>query len=262
MADKRMFSKTIIDSDMFLDMPLSAQCLYFHLAMRADDDGFVNNPKKIQRMIGSNDDDLRILMLKQFIIAFETGVVVIKHWKIHNYIQKDRYRATINQSEKQLLIEDETKAYSLDTNRIHSVSSLDTNRIQTVSKLDTQYSIDKYSIDKYSIDKDTICTEQQSCSMPTVFELPLNNGSKHGITQADIDEYRALYPAVDVDQEIRKMIGWLNANPERRKTKRGIKAFVNRWLSNQQDNAPASRQKTKSYRPDSDVYDVNENPFE
>ena len=90
MAERRMFSKLIIDSDMFLDMPLSTQALYFHLSMRADDDGFVNNPKKIQRMIGCNDDDLKVLITKKFIIPFESGICVIKHWKIHNYIRNDR----------------------------------------------------------------------------------------------------------------------------------------------------------------------------
>lgn len=112
MAERRMFAKTIIDSDAFLDMPLSAQALYFHLSMRADDDGFINNPKKIQRMIGASDDDGKLLLLKRFIIEFESGVVVIKHWKIHNYIQKDRYKPTIYQEEKAMLSEKESKAYT------------------------------------------------------------------------------------------------------------------------------------------------------
>lgn len=113
MAERRMFAKTIIDSDAFLDMPLSTQCLYFHLNMRADDDGFINNPKKIQRMIGASDDDLKVLMSKNFIIPFENGIVVIKHWKIHNYIRNDRYKETVYQEEKSMLIEKENKAYSL-----------------------------------------------------------------------------------------------------------------------------------------------------
>lgn len=112
MAERRMFAKTIIDSDAFLDMPLSAQALYFHLSMRADDDGFINNPKKIQRAIGASDDDCKLLILKKFIIAFESGVIVIKHWKIHNYIQKDRYKPTIYQEEKNELIIKENKAYT------------------------------------------------------------------------------------------------------------------------------------------------------
>lgn len=112
MAERRMFAKTIIDSDAFLDMPLSAQSLYFHLAMRADDDGFVNNPKKIQRMIGASDDDCRLLIMKRFILAFESGVIVIKHWRIHNYIQKDRYKETLYTEEKNRLALDERNAYT------------------------------------------------------------------------------------------------------------------------------------------------------
>lgn len=121
-----MFAKSIIDSDLFLDMPQSAQCLYFHLAMRADDDGFVNSPKKIQRMIGASEDDCRLLVAKQFLIPFDTGVVVIRHWRIHNYIQKDRYKETIYQGEKSSLSQDSTGAYEfLDTQCIHDVSVLD-----------------------------------------------------------------------------------------------------------------------------------------
>ena len=107
-----MFAKTIIDSDAFLDMPLSTQALYFHLSMRADDDGFINNPKKIQRMVGCGDDDLKLLMVKRFILVFESGVIVIKHWKIHNYIQKDRYKPTLYQDEKAQIAVKETNAYT------------------------------------------------------------------------------------------------------------------------------------------------------
>lgn len=99
MAERRMFAKTIIDSDAFLDMPLSTQALYFHLSMRADDDGFVNNPKKIQRMIGCTDDDLRILIVKRFVLTFDSGIIVIKHWRLHNTLRKDRYKPTIYQEE-------------------------------------------------------------------------------------------------------------------------------------------------------------------
>ena len=113
MADRRMFAKTIIDSDAFLDMPLSSQSLYFHLSMRADDDGFLNNPKKVQRMIGASDDDLKLLIAKKFLIPFESGVVVIKHWRIHNYIQKDRYKPTVYADEKAQLRLKDNKAYSL-----------------------------------------------------------------------------------------------------------------------------------------------------
>ena len=115
MAERRMFAKTIIDSDAFLDMPLSTQALYFHLSMRADDDGFINNPKKIQRTIGAADDDLKMLIAKRFIIPFESGIVVIKHWKIHNYIRGDRKKETVYPKEMSMLIEKENGAYSLIT---------------------------------------------------------------------------------------------------------------------------------------------------
>ena len=113
MAERRMFAKTIIDSDSFLDMPLSTQALYFHLSMRADDDGFLNNSKKIQRMVGCSDDDLKLLIAKRFIIPFESGVVVIKHWRIHNYIRSDRYKETVYQEEKAQLETKENNVYTM-----------------------------------------------------------------------------------------------------------------------------------------------------
>ena len=113
MANKRMFTMKIVDSDAFLDMPLSAQALYFHLSMRADDDGFINNPKKIQRMVGASDDDCKLLVMKRFIIAFDSGVIVIKHWRIHNYIRNDRKKETNYTEEMALLTEKENGAYSL-----------------------------------------------------------------------------------------------------------------------------------------------------
>ena len=113
MANRRMFAKTIIDSDAFLDMPPSSQVLYFHLAMRADDDGFINNPKTIMRIVGAKDDDIKLLIAKRFIIPFESGVVVIKHWRIHNYIQKDRYTETKYIDEKNQLVINEKNGYSL-----------------------------------------------------------------------------------------------------------------------------------------------------
>ena len=121
-----MFAKTIIDSDAFLDMPLTTQALYFHLSMRADDDGFINNPRKIQRTIGATGDDLKLLIAKKFIIPFESGIVVIKHWKIHNYIQNDRYKPTVYEEEKALLRQKSNKAYTLDTQCIHDGYSLET----------------------------------------------------------------------------------------------------------------------------------------
>jgi len=125
MAERRMFAKTIIDSDAFLDMPLSTQALYFHLSMRADDDGFVNNAKKIQRTIGANDDDIKILLSKNFIIPFHDGVCVIKHWLIHNYIQKDRYKETVYREHKEKITIKNNNVYSVDTACIQDVYSME-----------------------------------------------------------------------------------------------------------------------------------------
>jgi len=150
MAERRMFAKTIIDSDAFLDMPLSTQSLYFHLSMRADDEGFINNPKKIQRMIGASDDDLKLLMLKSFLIPFDSGIVVIKHWRIHNYIQKDRFKETLYQEEKAMLSLKDNNAYTL------AEKTLDTSCIHDGYITDTQDSIGKVSIVEDSIGKVSI----------------------------------------------------------------------------------------------------------
>jgi hypothetical protein len=93
-ADKRMMSKSVIDTDMFLDMPASTQCLYFHMLLRADDDGFLKNAKTIMRTVGASPDDVKLLIAKQYLIQFDTGIMAIKHWRIHNYIKKDRYKPT------------------------------------------------------------------------------------------------------------------------------------------------------------------------
>lgn len=121
MAERRMFAKSIIDSDAFLDMPLSTQSLYFHLSMRADDEGFVNNPKRIMKLIGSADDEIKVLLAKKFILSFDSGVIVIKHWKIHNYIQKDRFKETNYHDEKALLLLNENNSYSMDTDCVQDV---------------------------------------------------------------------------------------------------------------------------------------------
>lgn len=132
MAERRMFAKTIVTSDAFLDMPASSRCLYFLLGMVADDDGFVNNPKSIMRQAGSTADDLNLLIAKRFILTFQSGVVVIKHWCIHNTIQKDRYKETKYLEEKATLMLDDNRAY---TEAVHDVYP---DRIQDVSRPEPQ----------------------------------------------------------------------------------------------------------------------------
>ena len=176
MAERRMFAKTIIDSDMFIDMPISARLLYYDLAMRADDDGFVNSPKKIMRFVGASMDDMNVLIAKQFIIPFESGVVVIKHWKIHNYIQKDRYKATSYQAEKESLTLKNGTYY---TDDLPDVSNLDTECIQDVYSLDTQDRLGKDRLGKVRLelgkdrvrDRDRDMQELESAHAPE--NLPL-----------------------------------------------------------------------------------------
>lgn len=103
MAERRMMAKSVIETDHFMDMPMSSQCLYFHLLLRADDDGFIKNPSAIRREVGCGEDDMKLLVAKRFILPFDTGVIVIRHWKIHNYIRKDMYHPTECQAERGLL---------------------------------------------------------------------------------------------------------------------------------------------------------------
>lgn len=150
MAEKRMFAKTVIDSDQFLDMNMSARLLYYDLGMRADDDGFIT-PKKVMRMTGASADDLKVLIAKGFIIPFQSGVIVIRHWWLNNYIQKDRYRPTIYEEEmKQLFVDKENnKEYAF----LEDVNNMDTDCIQDVSRMYPQIRLDKNRIDKEEKEK-------------------------------------------------------------------------------------------------------------
>ena len=143
-----MFAKTIVLSDAFLDMPMSARCLYFTLGMLADDDGFVNAPRSIMRQCGASDDDMKLLITKKFVLIFDSGVIVIKHWRINNYLQKDRYRETKYIEEKATLTEDENGAY-------HREDPMYTQSMYT-QNVDTQDRLGKDSIGKFSIDQESI----------------------------------------------------------------------------------------------------------
>ena len=134
MAERRMIAKSIIKSDQFLDMPATTQCLYFHLLLEADDDGFINAPKSIMRVIGAKDDDMRVLQAKGYIIPFESGVIVIKHWRLHNSLRKDRYNPNpqLENERKQLVVAD-NKEYQLATNWQPNGNQLATSSIPLVA---------------------------------------------------------------------------------------------------------------------------------
>ncbi len=139
MAERRMFAKSIIDSDAFLDMPLSAQALYFHLSMRADDEGFLGNAKRVRTMIGASEDDFKLLIVKRFLIVFEDGITVIRHWRVHNIIQKDRFKETIYVDERARLGFDKNKTYT---------ECLETHCIQSGNETETQVRLGKGSLGK------------------------------------------------------------------------------------------------------------------
>ena len=183
MAERRMFAKTIIDSDMFLDMPLSTQALYFHLSMRADDDGFINNPRKIQRMIGASDDDLKVLVMKRFILPFDSGVVVIKHWKIHNYIRNDRYKETVYKEERALLELKENGAYTeLSTNGIPSDN-------QTGYKMETQVRLGEVRLGESRVGE---VIEEAAPPKPTRHKYGMYKNVL--LTDEDIDKLKVEFP--------------------------------------------------------------------
>ena len=134
MANKRMFSLSVVDTDNFIEMPISSRLLYYELGMRADDDGFVDSVKKILAFTGLKEDDLKVLITKKFLIPFESGVIVIRHWRLNNYLQKDRYKETIYQEEKSQLEVDNTNVYSLYTECKHSIdkNSIDKNSCNSI----------------------------------------------------------------------------------------------------------------------------------
>lgn len=164
MAERRMFAKTIVLSDAFLDMPMSARCLYFTLGMLADDDGFVNSPRSIMRQCGASDDDMKLLIAKRFVLLFESGVIVIKHWRINNYLQKDRYTQTKYLDEKQTL--------TVDQNGSYHKADMYTQVVYTQNRLGKD-SKDKYKEGKFTKptleEITTYCTEKGYTFDPFIF---------------------------------------------------------------------------------------------
>ena len=166
MAERRMFTDKITESDVFLDMPLSTQALYFHFCMNADDDGFVKNPKRIQRMLGASDDDCKLLIIKRFVLPFESGVIVIKHWRMHNLLRKDRYKPTEYIEEKSMLKIKENGAYTFDEEQ--GIPLMATTWQPNDNQMAPQDSIGKDSIDK-DIEKEN--NKKKKFEKPTIAEV-------------------------------------------------------------------------------------------
>lgn len=221
MAEKRMFTQKIIDSDPFLDMPLSTQALYFHLNMRADDDGFINNPKRIQRTIGASEDDLKLLVAKRFVICFENGVIVIKHWRMHNTLRKDRYNPTQYQEQFALLdVKDNNSYTEKPVNHLATTWQPDGNR------LEPQYSIDKYSIEEESIEEEI--APPSDPPKPSKSSKPVKH--KHGeyrnvlLTDDELDKLKTEYS--DWEERIERLSAYVASTG---KTYKSHYATIRNW---------------------------------
>lgn len=186
MAERRMFAKTIVTSDAFLDMPPTARCLYFTLAMFADDDGFVNNPKSIMRQTSSTTDDMNILIAKKFVIAFDSGVIVIKHWRIHNYIRGDRKHETKYVEEMALLDTDEKGAYTM--SEVTETPLIETEDVKTLrqkayAESELPYSFDYKIRQAFWNKKCPVCgrtMHSEYLCQPTIqHNIPISKGGKH-----------------------------------------------------------------------------------
>lgn len=245
MANRRLISRTVVDTDKFAMMSLNARYLYFELLVRADDDGFIGAPMRVVRMVGCTESELEELECNGYIIKFKNGIVVIRDWKIHNTIRKDMYKCTIYQEEFSMLCEINGRYY-LKTECTDNVTDgvtcdvtdnvTDSVTCGVTQSVTSNVTLSKDKISKDKVSKKDICTEpEESVSMPPVISLILNDKSLHDIFQSDIDGWKELYPAVDILQELRKMKGWLDSNPAKRKTQRGIKRFINGWLAREQD---------------------------
>lgn len=228
MAERRMFTKKVTDDDNFMALSSSAQALYLHLSMSADDDGFCNQVSISMFKAHASVQDLQALLEKRYVYQFENGVIVIKHWRMANALRKDRYTPTIFQEELSMLDLKDNGTYDLATERQPNGNHCL-----------PQVRLGKDSIGNIEDTNVSSCSEaKQVCSEPPIVEIVLNDGSMHGIYQNDVDAYKSYYPAIDIVLELRKAAAWCYSNPSNRKTKRGVSRFINGWLSRAQDKAP------------------------
>lgn len=258
MASRRMFSCRITESTRFLKMPATSQNLYFHLGINADDDGVVE-AYPIMCKIGATEDDLRILVGKEFVVVLNDDLVsFITDWREHNNVRADR---KVDSIYKDLLLKVVPNTHLLEAKETYySRKSCQSFVRQEIDKTLTNDGIGKDRVGEESIGKDRCIWPEPEEPAPdqSGILLPLADKSFFDVPLSKIADWEAAYPAVDVRQELLKMIAWLNSNPQRRKTKRGIASFVNNWLSKEQDRGGRYRigtqateiQQTEPPRPD------------
>ena len=202
MAERRMFAKTIIDSDAFLDMPVTARLLYYDLGMRADDDGFVNSPKKTMRITGASSDDMNILIMRKFIIPFDSGVVVIKHWRIHNYIRKDTYVETKYKDEKEQLMLDENNAYTAKKMQLLQLCD------EYVDEPSTQVRLGKDRLGKDRIEKNIGDADAPHTQVETNTQNETSDAVAHKKTK------KFVKPTIEEIEEFAKEQNLINLDPQ------------------------------------------------
>lgn len=244
MAERRMFAKSIINSARFLRMPATSRLLYYDLGMAADDDGVVE-AFAVMRMTGAVEDDLRVLVTKGFVTILDEDELVayINDWSVSNQLRADRKIDSVYQElllkivpDAQIIQKTERADRRRKTGR--PADNQGTNNGRPADNQGTEEdSIGKDRLDKGSLDKDNIgySGAEPEQEKNRIYSLELIDGSLFPIYQDDIDKWSSAYPAVDVMAQLRRMDAWLASNPKRRKTKNGVKRFINRWLSDEQD---------------------------
>lgn len=240
MAERRMFTKKVTDDDNFMSLSSSAQALYLHLSMSADDDGFSNQVAISMFKAHASVQDLEALLNKRYIYQFENGVIVIKHWRMANALRKDRYTPTAFKEELAQLHIKENGSYTMNPDGCQMVADWLPDGCQVVAERLPQVRIGKDRKGKESIGKERIedvCSEPQSASEPEAETavLILNDGSGWRPTVKDYEEWCKVYPNVDVFHELERMRQWCLSNPTKRKTIKGIRRFVTTWLDGEQN---------------------------
>lgn len=245
MAERRMFAKSVVSSGRFIQMPASSQNLYFHLGVNADDDGVVE-ALMVMRAISATEDDLRILVHKGYVrILNQDLAVYITDWNVNNYIRSDRYREGAYHD----LVVEILSDNQLSTNCLPDDNQATTNGIPSIGK----DRLGKASEAKDSIGKGNntsfAVSEESEPAVEIFISLPLKVGQgEFHVDVLYLSRLKELYPAVDVEQELRNMYGWCDANPKNRKTRSGIKRFITNWLSREQNRARPQAGKTSGDR--------------
>ena len=231
MAERRMFTKKVTDDDNFMSLSASAQALYLHLSMSADDDGFCNQVSLAMFKAHASVQDLEALLSKRYVYQFENGVIVIKHWRMANALRKDRYTPTTFQEEFKKLMLKDNGAYSL-LLRLPDGCQSDADCLP-------QDRLGKDSIDKInnnSTESKSDHKKKTEIVYADVEAIPLNDGTEWKMPLELYEEYLKVYPAVNIKQEIAEMRMWSLSNPTKKKTRSGVTRFINTWLRKTQNN--------------------------